>query len=69
MNDAKAKADQLAKLAGVSPGKPTYISESSSNPVVYPALAAQDIASSATTPINPGQTDIIIDVQAAYTIQ
>jgi uncharacterized protein len=69
MNNAKAKADQLANLAGVSLGKPTYISESSSTPVTYPGLAAQGVASSATTSISPGQTDIIIDVQVAYAIQ
>jgi len=71
MNDAKAKANQLAELAGVTLGKATYISESSSTPILYPAQAfsTQAVTSSATTPINPGQTDIIVDVQVAYAIQ
>ncbi len=71
MNDAKAKADQLAELAGVTLGTATYISESSSTPILYPpqAFSTQDITSSATTPINPGQTDIVVDVQVAYAIQ
>jgi uncharacterized protein YggE len=71
MNDAKAKANQLAELAGVTLGKATYISESSSTPIVYPpqAFSTKDVTSSATTPINPGQTDIIVDVQVAYAIQ
>jgi len=69
MNDAKAKANQLAELAGVTLGNATYISESSSTPIVYPeAFSAQGATSSATT-INPGQTDIIVDVQVAYAIQ
>jgi uncharacterized protein YggE len=71
MNDAKAKANQLAELAGVTLGTATYISESSSTPILYPpqAFSTQAVASSATTPINPGQTDIIVDVQVAYAIQ
>jgi len=70
MNDAKAKADQLAELAGVTLGNATYISESSSTPIVYrEAFSAQGATSSATTPINPGQTDIVVDVQVAYAIQ
>jgi uncharacterized protein YggE len=71
MNDAKAKANQLAELAGVTLGNATYISESSSTPILYPpqAFSTQAVTSSATTPINPGQTDIIVDVQVAYAIQ
>jgi len=69
MNDAKAKASQLAQLAGVTLGKATYISETST-PIVYPEVFnAQGATSSATTPINPGQTDITVDVQVAYAIQ
>jgi uncharacterized protein YggE len=69
MNDAKAKANQLAELAGVTLGKATYISESTT-PIVYPEVFnAQVATSSASTPINPGQTDIIVDVQVAYAIQ
>lgn len=70
MNDAKAKANQLAELAGVTLGNATYISESASTPIVYPEVFnAQGATPSATTPINPGQTDIIVDVQLAYAIQ
>ena len=71
MNDAKAKANQLAELAGVTLGTATYISESSSTSILYPpqAFSTQAITSSATTPINPGQTDITVDVQVAYAIQ
>jgi uncharacterized protein YggE len=69
--DAKAKADQLAKLAGVTLGKATYIAENSSNspPVIYPSAVGAVAAPSPTTSINPGQTDIVLDVQVAYAIQ
>ncbi len=73
MNDAKAKADQLAKLAGVTLGRATYISENTSGtpiPYAYPAAISKDAAGSVpTTPISPGQTDIILDIQVAYAIQ
>jgi hypothetical protein len=70
MNDATAKARQLAELAGVALGQATYISESSSGQILYPeAFSAEGAALSATTPINPGQTDITVDVQVAYAIQ
>jgi hypothetical protein len=70
MNDATAKASQLAQLAGVALGKATYISESSSGSILYPEVFnSAGAALSATTPINPGQTDITVDVQVAYAIQ
>jgi uncharacterized protein YggE len=70
MADAKSKADQLAKLAGMTLGRPTYISESISTPP-SPVYAAKALASgsASTTPINPGQTDITVSVQVAYAIQ
>ena len=36
MNDAKAKANQIASLAGVTLGKPTYVSESTYIPSTVP---------------------------------
>jgi uncharacterized protein len=70
MKDAKAKADQLAKLAGVTLGKATYISENSSTPVRYaPAYAKDASGMGVTTPITPGEMDISLNVQVAYAIQ
>ena len=70
MNDAKAKASQIARLAGVTLGKPTYVSESSYTPRTVPVYGeGVPIESAATTPITPGETDIILNVQVAYTIQ
>ena len=69
MVDAKAKAEQMANLAGIKLGEPTYISESSSYiPGPYP-LKAYAEGASASTPISPGELDITITVQVGYAIQ
>jgi uncharacterized protein len=72
MNNAKAKAQELASLAGVTLGRPTYIVENavSAPPIPY-AVSAPNVAGapSPTTPINPGQTDFNLYVQVAYAIQ
>jgi uncharacterized protein YggE len=69
MNDAANKASQLEKLAGVTLGTATYISENSSS-LIYPQVfSAANVAASPTTSINPGETDITIDVQVVYAIK
>jgi uncharacterized protein YggE len=71
MQDAKAKAADLARLSGVNLGKATYISENSySQPVPYPMAMykSADMAGSVTS-ISPGQTDLTLTVQVAYAIQ
>ncbi|MEE8384448.1 MAG: SIMPL domain-containing protein [Dehalococcoidia bacterium] len=69
MADAKTKAEDLAKLAGVDLGRPITISESSAGgqpPVFFAgAEAAMDIE----TPISPGQLEINVTVQVTYAIQ
>jgi uncharacterized protein len=71
MNDAKARATQLASLAGVTLGRPIYITESSASaPIPYQAsapVAAGVIAT--TTPVNPGQVSVTVSVQVGYSIQ
>jgi uncharacterized protein len=73
MKDAKAKADQIASLSGVTLGKVTYVSESSYSqpyPVSVPMYKAMDSAGGApSTSISPGQTDIVLNIQVAYAIQ
>jgi uncharacterized protein len=72
MEDAKAKAEQLARLSGVSLGRATYISEStSSTPIPYPVIVGRaDMAGATpTTSISPGETDVTLNVQVAYAIQ
>lgn len=68
MADARAKAEQLARLAGVSLGPPTFIAESTSGtpPPPTPFRAAE--AASA-TPISPGETEVRVSVQVSYGIE
>ena len=69
--DARAKAEQLARLGGVRLGKPTYISESSYVPRVYPEVVVEMEAikaAPATTPISPGEVEISLTVQVGYAI-
>jgi len=72
MADAKAKAEQLAKLGGVSLGKPVYISESAQTPpIIYRNVAMEAApvpAPAPTTPISPGELEISLDVQVVYAI-
>jgi uncharacterized protein YggE len=67
MADAKAKALQLADLAGVSLGNPTYISEGGSYiPYIYADRSA--VAEGPSTPISPGETEVRLSVQVVYSI-
>ena len=72
MADAEAKAEQLASLAGVRLGKPTYISESSYlPPPIYPRVAYEGVpmpAPAPPPPISPGEMEITLTVQIAYAI-
>lgn len=68
MADARAKAEQLAGLAGVSLGKPTYISEGSMyTPSIYRDAWAEE-AAAPSTPISPGEIELSLTVQVAYAI-
>ena len=70
--DAEAKAEQLADLADVRLGKPTYISESGGFvPVIreYAVKAAPVPAPAAPPPISPGETEIRLTVQVVYSIK
>jgi len=71
MADAKAKAQELARLADVDLGKPISISESSytpSPPVYYAAdrLAAAPAAEQ--TSISGGELEVVVSVQIIYGI-
>jgi len=70
MEDAKNKAEQLADLAGVSLGKPTYVSEGA---VYVPTTSGFSEAGVAVpdppeTPISPGELKITLNVQVVYAI-
>jgi hypothetical protein len=71
MTEAKDKAEQLAKLAGVTLGKPTYISESVSTPFVERFVQyeyAKAVPAAVETAISPGEVEISINVQITYSI-
>ena len=72
MADAKAKAEQLAELAGVTLGKPTYVSEGTQPPIYKDicelAGGGAPIPAPAPPPISPGETKITLTVQIAYSI-
>ena len=69
--DAKAKAENMARLSGVTLGRPTYISESAQIP---PPIYRQDVfegvaaAPAVKTPISPGEMEISLTVQLTYAI-
>jgi len=72
MADAKAKAKQLASLAGVTLGKPTYISEGISYPVYPREVIQYEKAMAAPVPetaISPGEMEISLSLQVAYAIR
>jgi hypothetical protein len=74
MADAEAKAKQLADLAGVDLGRPTFISEGTiSLPVpreyYVERMAVPAPAPPPTTPISPGETEVRLTVQVAYSIE
>ena len=74
MDDARAKAEQLANAAGVTLGSPTYVSESS-YVSYYPRMAMEASAPVPApmeevpeTPISAGEMEIRASVQVAYSI-
>jgi len=70
MADAKAKANQLAQLAGVTLGNATYITENSYSPPIASPFAFEAKAVGApTTPISPGEAEINATVQVTFAIK
>lgn len=74
MEDAKDKAEQLAKLAGVELGSPTYISEGGlyfpvTRDLYWESGVVPAPAPAPTTSISPGENEIRLTVQVVYSIQ
>lgn len=71
MADAKAKAQQLASLSGVSLGNATYVSESTYTAPIAMRAESAVYAGDASYPtsISPGEMDVTISVQIAYAIK
>jgi uncharacterized protein YggE len=71
MADARNKAEQLASLAEVKLGKPTYISENlffPPTPIYRGEAMIGAPAPAPTTPISPGEMEITLSVQVTYAI-
>ena len=77
MADAKEKAEKIAGLAGMELGTPTYINESTSTPYLggmaygmapAPAPAPAPVIVETPPPISPGEVEITINMQVAYSI-
>ena len=72
MADARAKAEQLAELADVRLGKPTYIYEGLQAPTPryapVPAMEYVEEGVIVETPISPGEMEISLSLQVAYAI-
>jgi len=66
---ARAKAEQLAHMAGARLGVVTYINESGGYYPVPVAVPAMDEAVSLSTLISPGEQEITVSVQIAYTLE
>ena len=71
MQNATNKAQQLARDAGVSLGRPTSVEESDTGGVtpVRQSLAPQAAAPAATTPIQPGQLQVSTTVRVVWSLQ
>jgi uncharacterized protein YggE len=71
MQNAASKAQQLARDAGVSLGRPTSVEESDTGGVtpVRQVTAPQAAAPAATTPIQPGQLQVSTTVRVVWSIQ
>jgi len=72
MQNARAKAEQLARNAGISLGRPTSIEESDVGgaPIARALPAAADaLAAPVTTPIQPGELQIQTMVRVTWAIQ
>ncbi len=71
--DAQARAEELATLAGVTLGKPTYITESVYTPSPLPPMpravgyAMEEVAP--VTEISPGELEVVVNVHITYAIE
>ena len=71
MKQAQARADQLAKLGGISIGKAISISEGSAPTPILAAPAALSVARTGdtSTPIESGQLEVTVTVNVLYKIE
>jgi uncharacterized protein YggE len=69
VKDARAHADELAQHAGVSLGKLLSMSESGgAQPLPYLAAPRTGAAADIATPIQPGELEVLVNVNATWAI-
>ncbi|MDD4985715.1 MAG: SIMPL domain-containing protein [Dehalococcoidales bacterium] len=78
MADAERKAEQIAGLAGMKLGMPTYINESATTPVSSYSVMSYEMQIPAPMPapaivipetsVSPGEIEISINMQVAYSV-
>lgn len=71
MNDARAKAEQLAELAGVTLGQVVMIADAAHNsaPSPFPIARAEAMSFEADVPVATGQLSVSATVQIRFTIE
>ena len=69
MDDARAKAEQLADLADVGLGDPIAITESSSTAPPPIFVGRDDLAAEEGTPIEPGTASVSVSVNVVWEIE
>lgn len=68
MADARSRAEQLAKHAGVTLGGVAFVTEGGGSGGDVPRFAMRAMAASASTPIEAGETEIGIDLVVGFSI-
>jgi hypothetical protein len=69
MARARASAEQLARLSGVTLGGPIAIEESGGEAGPVPVMMEMRAADAATTPIEPGTTRVSVQVRVRFAIE
>ena len=73
MADAKARAEQLAKAAGVTLDQPMSINEYTAGPIPYvaevKAAPALGVGGGEPVPVSTGQIQVNLQVSVTYIIQ
>ncbi len=66
--DAKARAEKLAKLEGLTLGSVVRVDEGSVGPIPF-ASAAKDMAQGGGAPIESGSIQVSVNLQVTYAIK
>ncbi|MFN8585024.1 MAG: SIMPL domain-containing protein [Dehalococcoidia bacterium] len=69
VDDAHARAEQLAKLAGVNLGHARAVSESTAGVAATDLKLAVPATGAGSTPFSPGQTEVSLTVNVVYDIE